>query len=312
MNSAIEGAHNLAWKLAAVLHDHAGDGLLDTYEAERRPLAHLTTSLSIPMLRARGPTSGRTLGIVLGAHYEHGALVPDGTARPPADDAIAEYTPCAAPGHRAPHVRLDDAQASSTLDLFGNGFVLLAPVPSCGKRHSTRVSIRASRCARGGCRGLTGRRHTASSGPALCSCILMVTSRRAGPPRLPCQPRSLRRPSEMSSVGALERSIRSRSSRRGNADHPRAFASRLPAGRSVHGSRPYRSVNHRSAHTKMTRYTMLDTPAAGTYPRHGRGSTAPDAAAASPARLHDRKRRGRTRPTAQPGRRATRTHQRGA
>jgi 2,4-dichlorophenol 6-monooxygenase len=38
MNTAIQDVHNLAWKLAAVLHGHAGDGLLDTYESERRPI----------------------------------------------------------------------------------------------------------------------------------------------------------------------------------------------------------------------------------------------------------------------------------
>jgi 2,4-dichlorophenol 6-monooxygenase len=38
LNSAIQDAHNLCWKLAAVLAGRAGDGLLDTYEAERRPV----------------------------------------------------------------------------------------------------------------------------------------------------------------------------------------------------------------------------------------------------------------------------------
>ncbi|MGJ3648004.1 FAD-dependent monooxygenase [Sphingomonas sp. GlSt437] len=38
LNSAIQDAHNLCWKLAAVLNGSAGDGLLDTYEAERRPI----------------------------------------------------------------------------------------------------------------------------------------------------------------------------------------------------------------------------------------------------------------------------------
>jgi 2,4-dichlorophenol 6-monooxygenase len=39
LNSAIQDAHNLAWKLAAVLKGHASDSLLDSYEAERRPVA---------------------------------------------------------------------------------------------------------------------------------------------------------------------------------------------------------------------------------------------------------------------------------
>lgn len=39
LNSAIQDAHNLAWKLAAVVKDQAHDSLLDSYEAERRPVA---------------------------------------------------------------------------------------------------------------------------------------------------------------------------------------------------------------------------------------------------------------------------------
>lgn len=38
LNSAVHDAHNLAWKLAAVLNGRAGTELLDTYEAERRPV----------------------------------------------------------------------------------------------------------------------------------------------------------------------------------------------------------------------------------------------------------------------------------
>jgi 2,4-dichlorophenol 6-monooxygenase len=38
LNSAIQDAHNLCWKLAAVLNGQAGDQLLDSYEAERKPV----------------------------------------------------------------------------------------------------------------------------------------------------------------------------------------------------------------------------------------------------------------------------------
>jgi 2,4-dichlorophenol 6-monooxygenase len=38
LTSGIADAHNLCWKLAAVLAGRAGDRLLDTYEAERRPV----------------------------------------------------------------------------------------------------------------------------------------------------------------------------------------------------------------------------------------------------------------------------------
>ncbi|WP_319456979.1 MULTISPECIES: FAD-dependent monooxygenase [unclassified Mycobacterium] len=38
LNSAVQDAHNLAWKLASVLRGAAGDRLLDSYERERRPV----------------------------------------------------------------------------------------------------------------------------------------------------------------------------------------------------------------------------------------------------------------------------------
>ncbi len=41
-NTGIQDAHNLAWKLAAVVKGEAGPALLDTYEAERLPLCELT------------------------------------------------------------------------------------------------------------------------------------------------------------------------------------------------------------------------------------------------------------------------------
>jgi len=39
LNSAIQDAHNIAWKLAAVIKGQAHKALLDSYEAERRPVA---------------------------------------------------------------------------------------------------------------------------------------------------------------------------------------------------------------------------------------------------------------------------------
>ncbi|WP_320782731.1 FAD-dependent monooxygenase [Streptomyces sp. CRN 30] len=38
MNTGLQDAANLSWKLAAVLRGHAPDGLLDTYQAERHPV----------------------------------------------------------------------------------------------------------------------------------------------------------------------------------------------------------------------------------------------------------------------------------
>lgn len=47
LTSAVQDAHNICWKLAAVLAGHAGPGLLDTYEAERKPVAARNVSRSL-------------------------------------------------------------------------------------------------------------------------------------------------------------------------------------------------------------------------------------------------------------------------
>jgi len=47
MCSGVRDAHNLSWKLTAVLQGHASEGLLDTYEAERAQHAREMTWMSI-------------------------------------------------------------------------------------------------------------------------------------------------------------------------------------------------------------------------------------------------------------------------
>ncbi len=148
MNAAIAGAHNLAWKLAAVLGGWADPAVLDSYETERRPLAEQTTALSVGMLRAGGQYSARTLGVVLGAHYSNGVLVPDGSSPQPVDDPIADYQPCSRPGHRTPHVWLDPARTRSTLDLFGAELVVCTPDlhrwdAAVGRQAAAGIPIRA-------------------------------------------------------------------------------------------------------------------------------------------------------------------------
>ena len=49
MNAGVRDAYNLAWKLDAVLRGQAGDALLDSYEAERKPHAAAMTREGIRM-----------------------------------------------------------------------------------------------------------------------------------------------------------------------------------------------------------------------------------------------------------------------
>jgi 3-(3-hydroxy-phenyl)propionate hydroxylase len=58
-NSGIRDAANLGWKLAAVISGRAGDGLLDTYDAERRKHARAMIDLSTMVGRVISPTNRR-------------------------------------------------------------------------------------------------------------------------------------------------------------------------------------------------------------------------------------------------------------
>lgn len=57
MNSGIRDAHNLGWKLAAIIKGELGDGVLDTYQKEREPHARALIELAINMGRIMMPTS---------------------------------------------------------------------------------------------------------------------------------------------------------------------------------------------------------------------------------------------------------------
>lgn len=149
MNTGIQTAHNVVWKLALVLAGAAGPALLDTFDEERRPVGRFNADRSlenammvqrinaaatgeIPALTPAEAVEasrryGNFLGMELGFHYDSAAVIPDGTEPPPIADPVIDYVPSGRPGHRAPHVWLErDRRRGSTLDLFGPGFTLLA------------------------------------------------------------------------------------------------------------------------------------------------------------------------------------------
>lgn len=57
LNTSVQDAYNLGWKLAAVLAG-APDSLLDTYEEERRPVAADVLGLSTKLLESKGGPAG--------------------------------------------------------------------------------------------------------------------------------------------------------------------------------------------------------------------------------------------------------------
>ncbi|HEX3882971.1 MAG TPA: FAD-dependent monooxygenase, partial [Stellaceae bacterium] len=138
MNTGVQDVQNLCWKLAAVLTEQTGPGLLDTYHAERQPLGLVTTrnalENSLSMGRATRQDSAKLprseflneQGLIFGVSYESAAVIPDGSTPEPVDDPVTQYAPSARPGCRAPHVWLErGGERISTIDLFGGRFVLL-------------------------------------------------------------------------------------------------------------------------------------------------------------------------------------------
>ncbi|WP_433548934.1 FAD-dependent monooxygenase [Streptomyces sp. CA-294286] len=132
MNTGIQDAYNLGWKLAAVVTGQAGEGLLDTYEEERLPVAAwaLKTSsarLDTVMEAIRQPGGGLDAGITddtsgLGLGYRWSSLSPGAAsrdARPSAGDRAPD-APCADAGNGGP-VRLFDRFAGPHFTLLGFG-----------------------------------------------------------------------------------------------------------------------------------------------------------------------------------------------
>jgi 2-polyprenyl-6-methoxyphenol hydroxylase-like FAD-dependent oxidoreductase len=134
-NTGIQDAHNIAWKLALVTKGLAGPALMDTYDAERQPAGVLAIEQAYNRYVLRSDPDLGTEGMheaVPDMHvefnrYRSSAVLPD---EGDTDDGALDIDPRqsrARPGTRAPHVELSrDGQTISTLDLFGQGFVLLA------------------------------------------------------------------------------------------------------------------------------------------------------------------------------------------
>jgi 2-polyprenyl-6-methoxyphenol hydroxylase-like FAD-dependent oxidoreductase len=140
MNCGVADAHNLAWKLAAVLAGWAGSALLDSYEPERWPAANACMEASMGPARPPNPIEG----IVLGSAYDSAAIVADGTVPPAPSDPVGEYLPTARPGHRAPHLWLErERRRCSSLDLWGEWFTLLTDPAGQEAATSATAQLRA-------------------------------------------------------------------------------------------------------------------------------------------------------------------------
>ncbi|MEZ0350727.1 FAD-dependent monooxygenase [Mycobacterium sp. pR1184] len=130
-NTAIQSAHNLAWKLAAVLHGTAGPALLDTYQAERHPVGQFAArqSLSGPTISLLRLEDDRPMlppdeecsmfALLVGYRYHSAAIVTDDASKGELVEQLRGQ-----PGTRVPHVWVRNGV--STLDLIGGEFTMLS------------------------------------------------------------------------------------------------------------------------------------------------------------------------------------------
>lgn len=159
MNTGLQDAVDLSWKLSAVLEGWGGDKLLASYGIERRPvgernvleasgnLARMLSPGANPDLLDDTPAAAQTrervgaalaqamkrewfsANIHLGYRYMGSPVCVYTDAEDPAQQQAewndaTHYRPSSRVGCRAPHVWLSDGR--STLDLFGRGYVVVA------------------------------------------------------------------------------------------------------------------------------------------------------------------------------------------
>jgi len=137
-NTGIQDAHNLAWKLAMVLRGDAGPELLDSYDAERRPVGVFTTEQAYSRYVTRtAPYLGTAgiqpvapdLDVELGYRYDSAAICHDGDPGPLHENPRDSH---ARVGTRAPHawVKTPDGRRLSTIDLGGGTRFVIVTGPN--------------------------------------------------------------------------------------------------------------------------------------------------------------------------------------
>jgi putative polyketide hydroxylase len=135
-NTGIADAHNLAWKIAAVVGGKSDPALLETYDVERRAVAEVRHDQIFAREDYRKFVKDRDwpgkgvevlddVSMEFGQLYRSGSIMGGKMADGPAAVRPEEWK--GEPGIRGPHVALrKDKELISILDLFGHTWVVLS------------------------------------------------------------------------------------------------------------------------------------------------------------------------------------------
>jgi 2-polyprenyl-6-methoxyphenol hydroxylase-like FAD-dependent oxidoreductase len=142
LNTAVQSAQNLAWKLAAVIRGQAGQDLLATYQAERHPVGRFAAHQSLTGPGAAAVLPRGTMNRLLAEKEDLPIFYPIAGYRYRSHAIYSEEPPETGleqialldkeeldgrPGTRLPHLWLGrEEQRISTLDLLDGRFLLLA------------------------------------------------------------------------------------------------------------------------------------------------------------------------------------------
>lgn len=153
LGAGLGDAHNLAWKLAAVLAGHTDDTLLDTYQAERAPHVEAVTLAAVRVGRAM--TGGNGLlaalrrpvvaGLLRLPGAEARALAGIATRHPPSPWVDRRARRRDLPGTVCPQPVVDvDGVRALLDDVLGPGFSLLCagPVDDALRRRARALGAR--------------------------------------------------------------------------------------------------------------------------------------------------------------------------
>lgn len=177
MNTGIGDAIDLAWKLAGTLQGWGGQGLLSTYELERRSIGERNVKASARAFDARRVwrdlcaaecsavmtsndqvarqrlaqvwldehRKGASLaGIILGYRYLKSPIIVYEEEDDGADQASYDYIPTTRPGARLPHLWLKDG--SAVQDHLRGGYALITCAPRTAESESLCEAFRSLRC----------------------------------------------------------------------------------------------------------------------------------------------------------------------